>query len=66
MNKLTRREREILTLYVELGSLALVAERLNLALSTVKNLLGYTRARHKVRSTAQLTYLLGAGDLDES
>ena len=66
MNKLTRREREILTLYVELGSLALVAERLNLALSTVKNLLGDTRVRYEVRSIGQLTYLLGAGELDES
>lgn len=66
MSKLTQREREILTLYVELGSLALVAERLGLAVQTVKNLLVDTRTRHNVRNTAQLAYMLGAGDLDES
>ena len=56
----------MLELYTELGSLALVAREMNLALPTIKNAMLKMRRRHRVRSTVQLAYLLGAGDLDES
>ena len=62
---LTRREREVLELYIETGSFALVAQRLELSQSHVKNLLVGTRKRLRFRNTAQLIYALAVGDLDD-
>ncbi len=65
MPRLTPREREVLELYVEFGNIDAVAEELQIASQTVKNLLYDARKRNGVRKTGQLLYMLALGEFDD-
>lgn len=63
-NGLTAREHRIVETLIEEGRVTLVARRLGLAESTVKNALAIARKRVGVVSNVQLVYALATGDYD--
>lgn len=66
MVELTVKERILLETYAETGSQGKTAKALGLQLPTVKNALLLIRRKVGAQSSAQLLYMLGAGELDES
>jgi DNA-binding CsgD family transcriptional regulator len=60
----TDRERRILAQYAETGSQSETAKALGLQTQTVKNALLDIRRKVGAQSSAQLLYMLGAGELD--
>lgn len=63
--RVTPREFEMLAAYADTGSQKQAAEALGIKTQTLKNALLTARKRCQVNNTAQLLYLLGAGELGE-